>query len=55
MITQATSARVRVAVLVERAPWWEGPETELQLSTSNASAATGGQTIYNHDDSSLCG
>jgi len=30
---------------------WEGPEKELQLSTSNASAATGGQTIYNHDDS----
>lgn len=51
MITQGTSARVRVAVLVERAPWWEGAETELQLSTSNASAATGGQTIYNHDDS----
>ncbi len=51
MITQATSARVRVAVLVERAPWWEGAEAELQLSTSNASAATGGRTIYNHDDS----
>lgn len=50
MITQATSARVRVAVLVERAPWWEGAEAELQLSTSNASAATGGRTIYNHDD-----
>lgn len=30
---------------------WEGPRTELQLSTSNASAATGGRTIYNHDDS----
>lgn len=29
---------------------WEGPETELQLSTSNAAAATGGRTIYNHDD-----
>ena len=29
---------------------WEGPEKELQLSTSNASAATGGRTIYNHDD-----
>lgn len=29
---------------------WEGPEKELQLSTSNAAAATGGQTIYNHDD-----
>ena len=50
MITQATSARVRVAVIVERAGWWEGAETELQLSTSNAAAATGGRTIYNHDD-----
>lgn len=29
---------------------WEGPETEIQLSTSNAAAATGGRTIYNHDD-----
>ena len=30
---------------------WEGPEVELHLSTSIAAYATGGQTIYNHDDS----
>lgn len=36
---------------VTRRFFWEGPETELQLSTSNQSAATGGRTIYNHDDS----
>ena len=31
--------------------YWEGAEVELQLSTSNQSAATGGRTIRNHDDS----
>jgi hypothetical protein len=29
---------------------WEGPETELQLSTLTQSAATGGRTIQNHDN-----
>lgn len=36
---------------VTRRYFWEGALTELQLSTSNSSAATGGKTIYNHDDS----
>lgn len=35
---------------ITRRFYFEGPEKELQLSTSNAAAATGGQTIYNHDD-----
>lgn len=36
---------------ITRRYFWEGALTELQLSTSNSSAATGGKTIYNHDDS----
>lgn len=43
--------KVQASIIVERAFFWEGPEAELQISTSNASAATGGRTIYNHDDS----
>lgn len=36
---------------ITRRFFWEGAEVELQLSTSNQSAATGGRTIRNHDDS----
>lgn len=36
---------------ITRRYYWEGSEVELQLSTSNQSAATGGRTIKNHDDS----
>lgn len=43
--------KITVELIISRRFFWEGPETELQLSTSNASAATGGRTIYNHDDS----
>lgn len=43
--------KVQAAIIVERAYYWEGDQVELQLSTSNASAATGGRTVYNHDDS----
>ena len=43
--------KVGAALIVERAFYWEGPETELAIKTSNTSAATGGRTIYNHDDS----
>lgn len=46
-----TNPTVRVAVFWRRRFFWEGAETELQLSTSNQSAATGGRTIRNHDDS----
>lgn len=42
---------LEVRLLLSRQPWWEGAEVELQLSTSNQSAATGGRTIRNHDDS----
>jgi hypothetical protein len=38
---------VRVAVIWTRAPWWEGPEAELQLSANGQGAATGGRTTYN--------
>lgn len=42
---------VKVAVFWRRRFYWEGAETELQLSTSNQGTATGGRTIKNHDDS----
>jgi hypothetical protein len=42
---------VRGVLSLTRRPYFEGAETELQLSTSNLAAATGGRTIYNHDDS----
>lgn len=41
---------VRGVLALTRRPYFEGAETELQLSTSNQAAATGGRTIYNHDD-----
>ena len=47
----ASTNTVELAITWTRRNWWEGDEAELQLSTSNAAAATGGRTIYNHDDS----
>lgn len=44
---RATSPVVRFALVVERAPWWEGPETELALSSQGYSAATGGRAFTN--------
>ena len=41
---------VRAMLSITRLPFFEGAETELQLSTSNQAAATGGRTIVNHDD-----
>src|SRR5574343_414825 len=38
---------IRYAVILERAPWWEGPETELAISANGQSAATGGRTLTN--------
>lgn len=43
--------KVKLSLHITRRYYWEGSEVELELSTSNASAATGGQTIYNYDDS----
>ncbi len=50
-IDQLWRLKVECAILITRRAYWEGAEVELQLSTSNQSAATGGRTIYNHDDS----
>lgn len=47
----ATLNTVEIAITWTRANWWEDTTlTELQLSTSNQAAATGGRTIVNHDD-----
>ncbi len=43
-----TTPAIKVAFVFERAPWWEGPEVELQLSAQGQSAATGGRTITNN-------
>lgn len=48
-----TTPTVKVAVFWRRRFYWEGAEAELQLSTSNQTAATGGRTIKNHDDSGV--
>jgi hypothetical protein len=42
-----TTHKAKYALVLERAPWWEGPETELALSANGQSAATGGRTITN--------
>jgi hypothetical protein len=39
---------IKVALVLERAPWWEGPEVELQLSAQGQAAATGGRTLTNN-------
>ncbi len=43
-----TNPAIKVALVFERAPWWEGPEVELQLSAQGQSAATGGRTVTNN-------
>lgn len=43
-----TAPAIKVAFVFERAPWWEGPETELQLSAQGQAAATGGRTVTNN-------
>ena len=42
-----TSPQTKMALLIERAPWWEGPETELPLSATGQAAATEGRTLTN--------
>lgn len=49
-ILDATSNTVEIAVSFRRMNWWDGPEVELELSTSSQGAATGGRSILNHDD-----
>lgn len=40
---------VKYALLLERAPWWEGPEAELALTASGQpTPATGGRTLTNN-------
>lgn len=43
-----STLRMRAALIVDRSNWWESTsETELELSSSGNSAATGGRTITN--------
>ncbi len=43
-----TAPQLQAGLVFERAPWWEGPETEVQLSAQGLSAATGGRQIVNN-------
>ncbi len=43
-----TSPAIKVAFVFERAPWWEGPEVELQLSAQGQAEAAGGRRITNN-------
>ncbi len=42
------SPAIKVAFVFERAPWWEGPEVELAISSQGYVAATGGRRITNN-------
>lgn len=46
-----TTPPLRFAFVFERVPFWEGAETELQLSAASQSAATGGRTLTNGENS----
>lgn len=43
-----TAPTIQIGIVWERAHWWEGDLTELQLSANGQAAATGGRTIYNN-------
>lgn len=49
-LDQWSSKKIEGQLIITRRFYWEGPEKELQLSASTQSAATGGRTVYNHDD-----
>lgn len=38
---------IRIGIVWTRAAWWEGAETELELSANGQAAGTGGKTVYN--------
>lgn len=42
-----TNPTVRVAVIWQRAYWWEGDEVEASISANGQAAATGGRTVMN--------
>lgn len=45
------NSKAILRLYVTRRGWWEGAEAEVALSVGGGAAATGGKTIYNHDDS----
>lgn len=42
---------IKCQAIYTRRFYWEGPEAELALAIDGAAKATGGVTVYNHDDS----
>ena len=43
-----TNPAIKAAFVFERAPWWEGAEVELSISSQGFAAATGGRRITNN-------
>jgi hypothetical protein len=41
---------VALNLTIERAPWFEGPRTQVPLSNGNGTNVTSALTVYNHDD-----
>ncbi len=39
-----------INVFIQRAPWWEGAETQVPLTNANGTNDTSGLTVWNHDD-----
>lgn len=47
---QWRGSAIALNLTIERAPWFEGPRTQIPLSNGNGSNNTAGLTVYNHDD-----
>lgn len=47
---EANSNIIEVAVIFTRDNWWDGPETEVYLSSNTQSERVGGVTVYNNDN-----
>lgn len=44
--------RIKVTLVIERAPYWESDETQVPLSNANGTDVTSGLTVYNCNDGS---
>lgn len=44
--------KARMTLYIERAPYWEGPETQIPLTNGNGTNNTAGLTVYNANDGS---
>jgi len=42
--------RIKLAIVLTHAPWWEGAEAQIPLTNANGTNNTSGLTVYNHWD-----